>query len=359
MQALIALTVAVFLASPPEAHPPTLARGIEAFRQGDYEAALLSLDTAVRELSGTPDSNSHLASAYLHLGATYAHLRQPTLARSKFVEALRADPRIAPGADEFAPAVHRIFLEARQSFSTTQAAEKGAHRKSGKGGMILLGMGGAAAAGVAVVVTTKGSAANTAPTASVSVAPAGQVITAVTTVTLTATANDPDGTALTYSWALSDGAVQTGPTVTHVFSSDGPHTVTLTVSDGVDTATATTTVTSRSLTGAWLSNPGLLGETEFAFTQAATTLRGEVNFGRPTAVFGTLASPRRVAFAYTYQTFDGGGIRSCQITAAGEVDASLDAIAGTWSCSCGSGGSNPPGQDCTNQPARAFTMRRR
>jgi hypothetical protein len=43
---------------------------------------------------------------------------------------------------------------------------------------------------------------------------------------------DPDGDALSYSWAFSDGESAAGSSVTHVFTALGPHTATLTVDDG-------------------------------------------------------------------------------------------------------------------------------
>ncbi len=58
-----------------------------------------------------------------------------------------------------------------------------------------------------------------------------------------ASSTDPDGDPLTYSWTFGDGAVATGPTPTHLYTSVGTFTVTLTVNDGItNSAPATTTV---------------------------------------------------------------------------------------------------------------------
>jgi hypothetical protein len=44
--------------------------------------------------------------------------------------------------------------------------------------------------------------------------------------------SDPDGDALTYAWAFGDGAGASGPTATHVYSSAGDYTASLSAADG-------------------------------------------------------------------------------------------------------------------------------
>ncbi|HVL49378.1 MAG TPA: PKD domain-containing protein [Candidatus Thermoplasmatota archaeon] len=68
---------------------------------------------------------------------------------------------------------------------------------------------------------------NRAPTAVARV-----VSSAGTTSTLSAEdSSDPDGHALAYAWSLGDGRTASGPRVTHTWSTPGPHTVVLTVTD--------------------------------------------------------------------------------------------------------------------------------
>lgn len=59
--------------------------------------------------------------------------------------------------------------------------------------------------------------------------------------------SDPDGSIVSYSWVLGDGANETGETITHTYNSAGTYTVELTVidNDGVtDEATETIEVVS-------------------------------------------------------------------------------------------------------------------
>ena len=54
--------------------------------------------------------------------------------------------------------------------------------------------------------------------------------------------SDPDGDSLTYSWEFGDGATDTGITVHHTYAT-GSYTARLTVSDGTNTDSVTTTIT--------------------------------------------------------------------------------------------------------------------
>lgn len=56
---------------------------------------------------------------------------------------------------------------------------------------------------------------------------------------------DADGDALTYRWSFGDGATATGPTASRVYARGGEYVVTLTVSDGKTSSTASKTVTAR------------------------------------------------------------------------------------------------------------------
>jgi hypothetical protein len=58
-------------------------------------------------------------------------------------------------------------------------------------------------------------------------------------VTFVATATDADGDALLYTWDFGDGTTDFGSPIAHTFTAPGTYLVTLTVSDGLATATST------------------------------------------------------------------------------------------------------------------------
>ena len=81
--------------------------------------------------------------------------------------------------------------------------------------------------------------ANAAPTANAGGPYSGRV---GVPVLMSATAStDPEGAALTASWNFGDGATATGLTVSHAYGNVGVFNVTVSVSDGTNTATAATT----------------------------------------------------------------------------------------------------------------------
>ena len=91
-----------------------------------------------------------------------------------------------------------------------------------------------ATATATATVTETADPGNRAPVVEeVSVEDDGQV-RAEEQLLFSAIASDPDGDALTYTWAFSDGAVKEGQSVRHRFDQKGTYRVTLTVSDGLE-----------------------------------------------------------------------------------------------------------------------------
>jgi PKD repeat protein len=111
------------------------------------------------------------------------------------------------------------------------------------------GHGGSASATASATISAA-PPVNTPPVITAMVLPTPSTVVAGQTVAVTATATDNDGDALTFSWNFGDGSASTPPVVTtdasHMYSSAGSYTVTLTVADGrggIDTAQGTISVT--------------------------------------------------------------------------------------------------------------------
>lgn len=163
------LTLAVLLGTPLQAQfapssDPGLTQGVAQIRAGDFQGALLTLDTLVNRLSSEPGRSKDLAQAYVYLGYAHAGLNQDTQAKVKFQNALAHDPSLRLGTEEFPPKVIRLFGEARAQAGLPEAAQapkaaapqKGAPATSQGGGggkKILLGVGALAVVGGALVAT--------------------------------------------------------------------------------------------------------------------------------------------------------------------------------------------------------------
>ena len=127
---------------------------------------------------------------------------------------------------------------------------------------------------------------NKPPVAGLSIAPTGSGMAGATSYRFNGgRSSDPDGDQLTYSWNFGDGSSGSGANASHVYDSPGTYTVTLTVSDGTESATATGSATvARNLDGGVFVSQNLVvtrGEAVLArfretirLTQSGATLRG-------------------------------------------------------------------------------------
>lgn len=145
-----------------------ISRGIEAVEMGDYDSAILTLDKAVRRLSGDPSRARDLSQACLYLGIAYVGKGHEAAARARFREALDQVKELSLSPEKFPPKVIELFeeakAEARREASAAPAAPPSAQKKGGGGGKaILIGVGVAAAAGVAVAAGGGGSGGSTSP----------------------------------------------------------------------------------------------------------------------------------------------------------------------------------------------------
>jgi hypothetical protein len=218
-------------------------------------------------------------------------------------------------------------VEIRLTPYTERAAAPAAQLAGGGGGGLLTNkwfLIGAAGAGVATAVLLMNR--NHEPEIGSVAASPGTGLAAATTISFTAQGvNDEDDDPLTFEWDYGDGVTEetTGSTATHVYANAGTFTVRLTVSDEGSSASATTTVTIRNLTGTWTGQlQGLTTTTNL--TQTGTTLTGTwTSTGFNATVAGTVrtATPQ-VTFTVTIPGFQ-------PFTFTGNPNAEVSTLTGT------------------------------
>jgi hypothetical protein len=179
-------------------------------------------------------------------------------------------------------------------------------KKGGGGGKILLIGLGVAAVGTGVYLLLP---KNKAPIPGTVVASPSTAIMGGSNVSFTAQgASDPDNDPLTFSWNFGDGSSGTGNPATHVYNSAGTFNVTVTVSDGKKSATATGSITVRSLAGRWtgpLRGTFTTFNTVVNFGHSGSTLSGNYvdQFPGSGTVTGRVSSPLAVTFTVTIPGF--------------------------------------------------------
>lgn len=317
-----------------------LEAGIRQIDDGDFENGLLTLDAVIQDLASSPERSSELARACLYAGVAYLGLGQESLAKAKFRQALRAQPDLRLDPGQFAAKTLRLFASAREAEQATSALQKDARRSRGKGGLLLLGLGGAAAAGLTAVAVTR-ERDNAPPSVAIAVVPQGQAIAGVTQVGFTASGSDPEGDPLSYSWDFGDGGTATGPSAVHVFPRTGEQRVTLTVRDGLASTTLSVTVTVGTLFGTWrvagqifFKVAGFRLEDSGRPANPSLTVEAPDNQGANRNHTATLHHARRVIFDYQYwegpQQLE--GLEFCGFLLEGEADAALRSISGRVRC---------------------------
>jgi len=149
----------------PAASDPEVLKGISLVEEGENDAAIFTLDTAVRRLAADPTKTGELSQAYLYLGIAYFGKGHEAAAKAKFREAVKQFSGISLSAEQYPPTIIDLFEAAKaaeENASTVAAPEekKGGSKKP----LILLGVGGAAAAGIAVAAGGGGGSEETEPT---------------------------------------------------------------------------------------------------------------------------------------------------------------------------------------------------
>jgi hypothetical protein len=162
---IVAVTAALSLLStnmplPAAAQAATdaeLQRGIQQAREGNFDAAVITLDGVARQLASQPGRAKQLAQAYTYLAVAYLGLSQEQAAKAKFLEALKADGNLDVSTREFPPRIVQFFEQARKETQPAPAAPPtpapAASAPAKKGGsklpLILLGVAAAGGAAVA------------------------------------------------------------------------------------------------------------------------------------------------------------------------------------------------------------------
>lgn len=152
--AVLALALGTpFLAAQDAPADAEVQRGLREVEEGDYDAAILTLDNAARRLAKDPARLGELAQAYVHLGLAYVGKGRDAAARAQFREALLRARDLTLSPDKFPPKVIDLFEATRQDLRRETVAPSPAPvKKKGKGGLVLLGAGVAAAGGAAVAL---------------------------------------------------------------------------------------------------------------------------------------------------------------------------------------------------------------
>jgi hypothetical protein len=128
---------------------PDLERGVQQVEDGDFEAAIPTLEAAAQRLRLDPGRARPLARALLHLGIAHVALDQREAARARFREALQHDPGLRLTPARYSPKVIAEFEQARR--------ESGLERGGGRPLPWILGGAAAAAAGVAIAAGGDGA----------------------------------------------------------------------------------------------------------------------------------------------------------------------------------------------------------
>jgi hypothetical protein len=186
------------------------------------------------------------------------------------------------------------------------------------------------------------SGPNQSPSAQASTSVPGPFLAGVTSVTLVATAADPDGDALAYTWSLGDGTTAVGQSVRHVFATEGTFEAAVTVTDARGAAaTGRVVVQTRGLTGTWtpLQNgvPGLDATIEHS---GQTIVGNSTNECCSHTFAGVVNDPRAVTLVFRFSGCPGDAR-----TFTGTVSPDLNTISLT-------------GPNC-NQPQSTFGFTRR
>ena len=161
----LAISPLAAIADTPPTDPEVL-KGIKLVDDGDFDAAILTLDGAARRLAADPKMARELSQAYLYLGIAYVGKGHEAAAKAKFREALTQIKDITLSPEKFPPKVIDVFEAARSEAAqnakaSAPAPAAAAEKKKGSSKGLLIGLGVAAAAGVGIAAAAGGGGSDT------------------------------------------------------------------------------------------------------------------------------------------------------------------------------------------------------
>jgi hypothetical protein len=337
------------------AYDTALVKGIREVETGDYQSALVTLGAAVVEWPRDPERRHDLARVHFYMAVAYVGLDQEPLAKAKFEQAMVIDAAVDRSdlsrLQGFSVGVRalRIYTEAVQAHAQRKEPTSKAKSKRWLVPTLLAGAGAVGGAAWARSANPKiefeAERRNSPPTVTIVSDPSDGAIVCATLVSFEARASDPDGESLSYAWAFGDGVTATGPTVRHVFVSEGTtRAVTVTVADGLVSTTAIKAVTALTMNGKWRATTSLFRSLDSVTISNHRTCNTNsnipyANFGL-TASFGGMArsaaenarvsNPRQVLFATADDVT--APERSCAVFFSGDVYPTLMRITGALQC---------------------------
>jgi hypothetical protein len=115
----VVLTVLVGIGSPlptrAQAGDPEMEKGIRQAQEGEFEQAIVTLQGVLPRLLERKAPARDVARVHVYLGVSHLGLNDPAAGKASFLEAIRIDPTLRLGSDEYPPRIVRAFEEARLS----------------------------------------------------------------------------------------------------------------------------------------------------------------------------------------------------------------------------------------------------
>jgi tetratricopeptide (TPR) repeat protein len=113
----LCLLMALVLASGPlaaQTQDSEVTKGIRQVDEGDYDAAIVTLDAAARRLAADKTKVKDLSQAYLYLGIAYVGKGHEAAAKAKFRDAVAQIKDLSLSADRYPPKVINLFEAAKE-----------------------------------------------------------------------------------------------------------------------------------------------------------------------------------------------------------------------------------------------------